>query len=194
MTNKNRYTIAYSIRPARIDDLDAMREICIETSSMPLRDENDKQLLLKLFCDSYVELTSDCFAAVDENDRPIGYILCAPDTRRFFRDFREKVLPQISKMGSKYSFTARAIVTAHKLCVIFAPAHLHIDLTESARRKGIGTALINTLKEHLAGQGITKIQLTCGSNNKSAVSFYKSNGFRTVFRGFGSCVMCAKIK
>ena len=192
MTNKNRYTIAYSIRPARIDDLDAMREICIETSSMPIRDENDRQLLLLTFCDSYVSFTSDSFVAVDENDRPVGYILCASDTRKFFRLYKENVLPQIAELGFRYSVMARSMCSLHKMCRIFAPAHLHIDLTESARRKGAGTALMNTLKEHLAGQGIKSVQLTCGSDNKAARIFYKRNGFKTVFRGFGSCVMRAK--
>jgi ribosomal protein S18 acetylase RimI-like enzyme len=166
-----------------------MREICIETSSMPLRDDKDRQLLLLMFCDSYVELTSDCFVAVDENDRPLGYILCTTDTCRFFRDFRENVLPRIKELGFKYSVTARGMVFLHKMCVIFAPAHLHIDLTESARRKGIGTALMNTLKEYLSEQGINRVQLTRASKNTAAIGFYKKNGFRTVFKGFGSCVM-----
>ena len=39
MSNKNGDTIKYSIRPCKPDDLDAMREICIETSSLPLHDE-----------------------------------------------------------------------------------------------------------------------------------------------------------
>ena len=184
---------SYSIRPARIDDLDAMREICIETSSLPLDNERDRQLLLLMFCDSYVELTSDCFVATDENDRPVGYILCGINTREFFREFKKKVLPRITELGFKHSFTARGMVFLHKMCVVFAPAHLHIDLTESARRKGVGTALMNTLKAHLKEQGIKSVQLTCGSDNKAAISFYEHNGFRTVFRGFGSCVMKAKI-
>ena len=84
----------YSIRPATESDLDAMREICIETSSMPLRDEKDRQLLLLMFCDAYVELTSDCFVAVDEHDHPVGYILCGINTREFFRQFKKSILLQ----------------------------------------------------------------------------------------------------
>jgi len=184
----------YSIRPCTLDDLDAVREICIETSSMPLNNEKDRQLLLNLFCNPYVEFSPDCFVAVDENNRAIGYILCGINTLRFFRTFKKKTLPKIKDLGIKYLLTARGIIILHEMCVVFAPAHLHIDLTESARRKGIGTALMNTLTEHLKKQGIKRVQLICGSENRPAIEFYKRNGFKTVFRGFGSSVMRRKIK
>ncbi len=185
--------IKYSIHPFTSDDLYAMREICIETSSLPLNNEKDRRFLLLLFCDSYAEY-GQCFVAVDENDSVVGYTLFAPKTRLFFKLFRKEILPQIKKLGFKYSLEARGMVFLHKLCVVFAPSHLHIDLTESARRQGIGTALINAVKNELANQGIKRVQLTCGSSNKSAISFYKKNGFKTVFRGFGSCVMRANTK
>ena len=181
--------ISYKIRPATLNDLDAMREICVETSSLPLRNEKDRQLLLLMYCDSYVEYTSDCFVAVDENDRPIGYILCAANTKEFLKVFSKNVHPQISKLGFKYALMSRGSLIAQRLLLPFAPAHLHIDLTKSARRKGIGTALINALKEHLSAQGVEKVQLTCGSKNYAAIAFYKRNGFKTVVKGFGACVM-----
>ena len=184
----------YKIRPCTENDRDAMREICIETSSMPLRDEKDRQLLLLTFCDSYIDYADGCFVAVDENDRAAGYILGVSDTRKFFREYRKNVMPQIAQLGTKYALMARGMCALHKLCVVFAPAHLHIDLTASARRKGVGTALMNTLKEHLAAPGIKSVQLTCGSDNEAAIAFYKRNGFKTVFRGFGSCVMRADTK
>ncbi|MBO4338430.1 MAG: GNAT family N-acetyltransferase [Clostridia bacterium] len=183
----------YTIRPCRADDLETMREICIETSSLPLNDEKDRRLLLLMFCDSYAEY-GKCFVAVDEADQPVGYILCAENTRLFFKDFRKHILPQTAELGFKYSLEARGMVFLHKLCVVFAPSHLHIDLTKSARGQGVGTKLMNALKNHLAAQNIKRVQLTCSSGNKSAIGFYKKNGFKTVFRGFGSCVMKYDIK
>ena len=181
-------TIQYTIRPANADDLEAMREICIETSSLPLRDEKDVQFLLLSYCDPYLNC-GDCFVAVDENGRVIGYILCAPNTREFLKLFSKNIQPQISKLGFRYAIMSRGSLAAQTLLLPLAPAHLHIDLTESARRKGVGTALINTLKEHLSARGIDRVQLTCGSKNKSAIAFYKRNGFKTVVRCFGACVM-----
>lgn len=181
--------IQYTLRPANADDLEAIREICVETSSLPLRDEKDRRFLLLTYCDPYVEYTSDCFVAVDENNQVIGYILCAANTREFLKLFSKNIQPQISKLGLKYALMSRSSIAAQKLLLPLAPAHLHIDLTESARRKGIGTALINTLKEHLSARGIDRVQLTCGGKNKSAIAFYKRNGFGTVVRCFGACVM-----
>ncbi len=184
-------TASLIIRPYEERDLDAMREICAETSSLPLRDWRDSQFLLLTYCDPYVAYTEDCFVAVDEADRPVGYILCASDTRRFCRDFRENIIPRIDRLGLRYSVMARGICAVQEMSAVFAPAHLHIDLTADARRKGTGTALMDTLKAHLAERGIGRVMLTCGSGNKPAVAFYRKNGFRVVFRGFGECVMRA---
>ena len=181
----------WTIRPCEKRDLDAMRAICTETSSLPLRDWRDRQFLLLTYCDPYVTYTEDCFVAVDAADRPVGYMLCASDTRRFCRDFRENVLPRIGMLGRRYAVMARGICAVQELSAVFAPAHLHIDLTADARRKGIGTALMDTLKAHLAEQGIGRVTLTCGSGNKPAIAFYKKNGFRVIFKGFGECVMRA---
>ena len=184
---------AYTIRPCRKDDLEAMREICIETSSLSLRNGKDRRFLLLMYCDPYVKLAAeDCFVAVDGSDRPVGYILCAPDTRRFSREFRKHVMPEIKDLGFRYSIQARGASICQLFLVVLAPAHLHIDLTASVRRKGVGTALMKTLKEHLSQKRIDRVQLTCGSKNKAAISFYKRNGFKTVFRGFGACVMLSR--
>ena len=166
-----------------------MREICIETSSLPLRNWRDRQFLLLMYCDPYVMYTTDCFVATDGADRPVGYILCAPDTRRFCREFREKVLPRISRIGRRYAVMARGATVLQEMLAVLAPAHLHIDLTASARRQGIGTELMKTLKAYLAEQGIGRVMLTCGSGNRPATEFYKKNGFRVILRGFGECVM-----
>ena len=181
--------ISYEIRRATLNDLDAIRKICVETSSLPLRDEKDRRFLLLTYCDPYVEYTSDCFVAVDENSRVIGYILCATNTREFLKLFSKNIQPRISKLGFRYAIMSRGSIAVQKLLLPLAPAHLHIDLTKSARRKGIGTALINTLKEHLSVRGIDRVQLTCGSKNKAAIAFYKRNGFGTVVKCFGAYVM-----
>ena len=180
----------WPIRSCRKADLEAMREICIETSSLPLRNENDRRFLLLMYCDPYVFLSMEnCFVAVDDRDRPVGYILSVPDTRRFLRGFKKEVMPEIRDLGFSYAVKAKANCAAAHLSAVLSPAHLHIDLTASIRRKGVGTELMKTLKAHLYENGVTSVQLTCGSNNKAAVSFYKSNGFKTLFRGFGACVM-----
>ena len=181
----------WTIRPAAERDLAAMREICAETSTLPLRNQKDLQFLLLTYCDAYVKYTSDCFVAVDAADRPVGYILCAADTRRFCRAFRKNTAPQIARLGLRYAAAARGVAFMQALGAVFAPAHLHIDLTASVRRQGIGAALMRTLKAHLAAQGVRRVVLTCGSRNAPAIAFYRKNGFRLLLRGFGECLMRA---
>ena len=183
---------AWRIRPCEPRDLDAARAICEETSSIPLRDRRDRQFLLLVYCDYYVLYASDCFVAVDASDRPVGYLFCAADNRLYLRAFRRHILPQIDRLGLKYALFARGVLVGHALFAVFAPAHLHIDLTASARRQGIGTALIRTLKARLAAQGIPRVRLTCGSSNKNAIRFYQRNAFRTVLKGFGETLMVAE--
>ena len=181
--------LKWSIRPCREEDLDAARAICEETSSIPLRDEKDRQFLLLTFCDPYVLYAAESFVAADESDRPVGYIFCTADTRRFFRAFRKNILPQISLLGPRYAIMGRGVCFFQTLCSVFAPAHLHIDLTASARNQGIGTQLIRTLKAHLAAQGISRLSLSVSQKNVSAIRFYKRNGFRPVITAFGECLM-----
>ena len=182
----------WTVRPCRAGDLDAMRAICEETSTIGLRDEKDRQFLLLTFCDAYVLYAEDCFVAVDADDRPVGYILCAADTRRFFRAFRKNVLPQIVHLGPRYAVMARGVCFRQILCASFAPAHMHIDLTARARRRGIGTALIRTLKTRLAAQGVSRVVLAVSRENEAAIRFYEKNGFRKIFGAFGADVMRAE--
>ena len=187
--DKMEYT--WTVRPCKEQDLEAARGICEETSTITLSNEKDRQFLLLTFCDAYVRYAPDSFVAADAADRPVGYVFCAADTRRFFRLFRKNVLPEIAKLGVRYGLWGYGVCISQSLCALIAPAHLHIDLTASARRKGIGTQLIRTLKAHLAQKGISRIVLTVSRKNVSAIRFYEKNGFRTILKPFGVCVMRA---
>ena len=185
--------LVYTIRPCRAEDLDALRDICEETSSIALTDENARGFLLLTFCDGYVRFaTGDSFVAVDGDGRPVGYIFCAADTRAFFRDFRRHILPEIRRLGPRYGVMARAVCFQQRVNSLIAPAHMHIDLTASARRQGVGTALIGTLKAHLAAKGVRRLVLSVSKKNVSAIRFYQKNGFRILIRAFGVRVMRAQ--
>ena len=185
----------YTIRRCEPRDLNVLRDICEETSSIALNTEKDRRFLLLTFCDPYVKYASgSSFVAVDENDRPVGYLFCAADTKAFFKTFRKNVLPEIARLGPKYAVMGWGVCTAQTFCARFAPAHLHIDLTAAARRRGVGTALMDTLKAHLAAQGIERVSLSVSGKNAAAIRFYEKNGFRTLFKAFGENLMRAEVK
>jgi ribosomal protein S18 acetylase RimI-like enzyme len=64
----------------------------------------------------------------------------------------------------------------------FAFAHdevyLHyLSVAEHARRRGVGTALINALAHHGAGLGIFRLVLDVWTVNEPARAFFKAHGF-----------------
>lgn len=56
------------------------------------------------------------------------------------------------------------------------PAHLHINLTESARNTGLGTQLILALCDRLAERGCTGLHVIIGASARN-VGFYTANRF-----------------
>jgi GNAT superfamily N-acetyltransferase len=185
--------LVYTIRPCRAGDLDALRAICEETSTIPLNGEKDRRFLLLTFCDAYVRFAPESsFVAADENDHPLGYLFCAADTKAFFKMFRKHVLPEIASLGPKYAVMGRGVCMMQTFCARFAPAHMHIDLTAAARRRGIGSALIAAMKKKLAARGISRVSLSVSRKNTAAIRFYEKNGFRSLVRAFGENLMRAE--
>ena len=167
-----------TVRVCRKDDLPALRRICEETSTIPVKTDAQKKYLQLVYCDPYVQTqTEHCFVAVDETDTPLGYILCAPDTVSFLHAYRKLYLPQIDKLGASFAFQGRFAQTIHAAYARSLSAHLHIDLSEKARHRGTGTLLMHALKAHLSQNGIHTLFLSCASGNHNALSFYQRNGF-----------------
>lgn len=85
-----------SIRPMISADQAAVENICIETAP-PFLCSNDKrrEYTLLMYNRYYTRVLQHSFVAVNESDKPVGYILCAPDYKSINRIFSEKSL-QIS--------------------------------------------------------------------------------------------------
>lgn len=178
------------IRKIKDSDKEALRQICLDTSSFDISKKNMKEFLYLMYNDYYTENEKDvCFAAVDENDEPVGYLLCCKNYSIYEKIFNESYQKKIDSLGLKYAFMSRSEKSLHKKFSTQYPTHLHIDLTAKCRRQGVGTRLISSLKEELKAQNIHSIMLSCGSSNKAAVSFYEKNGFKTVKKFLGSNIM-----
>jgi ribosomal protein S18 acetylase RimI-like enzyme len=50
-------------------------------------------------------------------------------------------------------------------------------VTENARGKGIGTALINRVLDYAEAQGVRRVTLLTDSENYTAQALYKQSGF-----------------
>ena len=53
-----------------------------------------------------------------------------------------------------------------------------LDVEETYRRRGIGTAVLEKIESNLAARGVRSILLETASDNDSAVAFWKSHGYR----------------
>ena len=57
---------------------------------------------------------------------------------------------------------------------------LNIGIDHDFKRQGYGTALLNHLIEELRKRNISEILLEVGAGNKSAIQFYKKQGFEEI--------------
>ena len=171
-------------------DKEYLRQICLETSAFDIKAKNMEKFLYLMFNDYYTEVEGDvCFVAVDEDDIPVGYLLCSKDYKEYEKVFNAFYQPEIDKLGLKYAVMSRGEKVIHKIYANKYPTHLHIDLTAKCRRQGVGTKLISALKEELKSKGYNSIMLSCGASNEVAVKFYEKNGFKTIKNILGSNVM-----
>lgn len=170
-----------------------VQSVCLETSAFPLSKAGMRKFLLLAYCDYYIEAEKEnCFVAVDENDRVLGYILCSENFERYRHTFCGLYYPEIKALGAQYAVMAKGEVFSHLLFSKSYPAHLHIDLSDSCRRQGVGTRLMERLKKELSEKGVHSLMLVCSSNNKAAVNFYIKNGFKIKVKIFSSCFMTCK--
>ena len=179
-----------NIRKYQDKDKEYLRDICIKTSKLPVGTETERKFLTLMYNDYYTEIEGrNCFVAVNENDIPVGYILCAEDFNTYAKIFKKAYLPQIRKLGMKYYFMAVTEMVGHKLFSKKFPAHLHIDILDICQGQGVGTKLVNELKAHLKSKNISALMLSCGGDNTMAVKFYKKNNFKVIKNLAGSYIM-----
>lgn len=180
-----------TIRPYQKKDFRYVQDICVATSSFASDDTPANRVLLcAMYCDYYLDnQSSHCFVAVDENDIPVGYILCAVDTDDYQEKMAENYLPLVRKLSSKQFFEYNAqLKIAERYVRSGYTAHLHVDILSDYHRQGIGTQLVNALEDHLKALYVEGLHLVCSSKNEVARAFYEKMGFEDIDYIVGSVV------
>ena len=54
-----------------------------------------------------------------------------------------------------------------------------IDIAESCRRSGVGTALLREMEQRLAARGVRRVSLETATTNEPAVAFWQRHGYRS---------------
>lgn len=170
-----------TVRPLQSSDKADVECICITTAPPELcKNENMREYTLNMYNRYYTRVVSHSFVAVNSQDKPIGYILCAPDYNLYKKDFFRNELKEIRKLGiGKYLFSRSEVLFYKKYSKEY-PAHLHIDILPEYQGMHIGTNLMNTLLEYLKDKGVKGLMLSVAPQNKGAIAFYESCGFNVL--------------
>lgn len=171
------------IRPYSKKDFRYIQDICMETSDI-VKDDSPltRSWHCALYCDCYLDNQAEfCFVAVNDDDVPIGYILCAVDGSDYLIQMNEQYLPLVRKVnsGEYFKFQALNKVVQRYMRQGYI-ANFHIDILEEYRQKGLGTQLVETLCGKLQSCNVEGVYLICGIKNTAARAFYEKLGFEDI--------------
>lgn len=174
------------IRKYKEKDEKEIINICFETRSSDLQDLENREVFGLRWAQSYLKFYPEfCFVAV-ENEEVIGYILSAPDTKEQEDVYIKNIIPIIkSKISQDYKYYEMftAFIPENDLLgdkLDSYPAHLHINLTEKCRHKGIGSKLMSAMENNLKDKGVEAVHLGVMKDNRAAYNFYKKHGYKTI--------------
>ena len=95
----------YTIRPYAPKDRERLREICLATATPRVYENRAlREWILLMYNDYYTALEgAHCFVGVDDQDRPLGYVICAPSYRRY----RLRFLPFLPAIARRSKAAAK---------------------------------------------------------------------------------------
>lgn len=156
-------------------------------------DEKTGTYIVNTYCNYFIENEPEnCFVLVDEDDNAKGYILCSSDIKKFKSGFK-KYLPIIKANAGESIKEVYGEFLGTLFFSLFYPAHMHIDINPGYTGNGDGTKMLKRLIEHLKSKRVKGLMLIAGTGNTEAIKFYKRNGFKILFQGFGGTVMGIKL-
>ena len=194
------------VRPYEKRDFRYVQDICMATSWLSKNpSQTNRTIVCSMYCDYYLDNEPEyCFVAVDEQDIPIGYVLCAVDLDNYHEQMKDNYLPIVRKVsGSDYFRFAAEVKLEQRYIKQGYTAHIHIDvlaeyLTDEPskaaakyRNDEIPKALLETLENKLKENFVEGLFLVCGVKDQEACEFYESSGFVDIDY-FASCVVYAK--
>lgn len=167
-----------NVRSYEEKDKPYVQKVCLENAGGAIINADYRKFILTMFCNYYIECEpSTCFVAVDDNDRAVGYVICAKNFDAYLKRFFKDYFPNIPL---KYKPGALAEILAHAIYRKSYPAHLHIDISSEFQRRGLGHRLIDALTAALGEYDVRSVMLVVGSGNEQGRNFYKKYGFKEI--------------
>lgn len=140
-----------------------IKNIFFETSSRTnFESETQKQKFFQIWTDFYfTHETKNIFLAIDEEDKVLGYLTGCFDTAG-----------SLEKLVN----TSKSYNLFFDLYPQF-PAHLHVNVSEIAQGKGIGSELVEIFIENCTTLGLAGVHIIT-SPTASNIAFYKKRNFK----------------
>jgi ribosomal protein S18 acetylase RimI-like enzyme len=186
---------------ASLHDLPGAYRVCLLTGEAG-QDASalyrDPDLLGHVYVGPYLASGAGTQLVLVDEGGVCGYLLSADDTSAFEAwaehawwpplRARYPLLDDGSRDAELVSLIHRPEVTPPEIAEPY-PAHLHIDLLERARGRGLGRLLIDRLLGELRARGVPGVHLGVDAANTNAIGFYGHLGFREVGREPGGLLM-----
>lgn len=178
------------IRAYRPDDLAALRAVCLLTGRAggdATGQWSSDDILPDLFFEPYALLEPEHVWVVEQDARPIGYLVAAFDTAAFVELWRSDWTPRFAQRYAREAddlreqwmrdrgYEPEQMIVPH---LEGYPAHLHIDLLPEAQGHGWGRELMRELGRAAVASGVPGIHLVMSRDNVGAGAFYERLGFR----------------
>lgn len=186
-----------TIRRAGLDDLAALREVCLRTGDNGVDATgrwSDDGLLPDVYLEPYLRYPDGLAWVVDDGAAPVGYLIAVADTAAFARWWERAWVPVFAERHGRapaadderwlFDGGLRPELMTRDAPLGDYPAHLHIDLLPRAQGRGFGRRLMRALGEELLRRGVPGVHLGVGGQNTAAIAFYDHLGF-TVLRPGG---------
>ncbi len=186
------------IRNYKKSDREAVREICCQTAFMgdPLEIFfANKKIFADIWTKYYTDYEPESIFVAEEDGKVVGYITGCLNEEIYDKIFSKYILPELIKSflklrvifnnkNFKFFFNSlkSSILGEFKLPDIpDCKAHLHINVTKAARKKGVGKKLMLRFFKYLKDNKIKKVELS--TTSEQGAKFFKAMGFKKIYSG-----------
>lgn len=184
-----------TFRPAALTDLPYVYEICHRTAhngqdASPV--VTDRYLFGHYFAAPYIVHDPESCWIAEDAQGIVGYLVTAPDTRRYTAWFNRDWLPRVRALYAgtppdpqwrDFEKWMRGYIREEATFPDFVddyPAHLHIDFLPRGQGQGLGTAVLRLFEEKLKSGGISGYYLGMAEGNHRARDFYAKVGLQLI--------------
>ncbi len=171
------------IRPYEKRDFRYVQDICMAFS--PYAEEDtpvNRAAHCAMYCDYYLDFQPEyCFVAVDDEDIPVGYLLCVVDMDQYQDCMHEMYLPLVKKVsgGDYFRFLAET-----KVCERYVrqgyTAHIYLNVLSDYSPDEGCAQLLHAAESRLQEIFVEGLYVIVGQKDKAMRTFFEAQGYEDI--------------